>query len=399
MNTKINIPQTEPTKVWNLHFTCIFLANATMYLGQYMIQTLVTKYASTIGAEPATLALVASAFALTALIFKIFSGPLLDAFERKFIIFGAMLVLASAFLGYSFASSVKMVISFRLLQGAAQAFTATGYLALATDALPKDKLGSGLGIFTLAQSICMAISPTIGLAIANRFGFPVTFAVASVLVFCAAFLSLTIKPSKKEKRSFKLRLDNIIAKEALLPMFLLFMIYISASLINSYLVIYATEQRGLESIGIYFTVNTLILFFTRPMVGKLTDRVGFIKIFIPALLCFAASFLIISVSTKLWMFLIASVVAAFGNGVCHPLVNSLCMKAVPKERRGAGSSTSYIGVDLGNLVGPSLAAAVITSLGYAWMWRVMTIPIFIAIAVTLVFAKRIAVIENAGREQ
>lgn len=396
MNSENRKLQAEPTKIWNWHFTCIFFANATMYLGQYMIQTLITKYASTIGADASTLAVVASAFALTALIFKVISGPMLDAFERKFTIFGAMLVLASAFLGYSFSSSVKMVIVFRLVQGAAQAFTATGYLALATDALPKEKLGSGLSIFTLAQTICMAISPSIGLAIADRFGFSATFAVASALVFCAAILSLTIKPSHREKSSFKLRLSNIIAKEALLPMFLLFMIYTSASLINSYLVIYATEQRGLESIGLYFTVNTLVLFFTRPAIGKLTDKVGFIKIFIPALICFAASFLIISVSTKLWMFLAAAVIAAFGNGVCHPLVNSLCMKAVPLEHRGAGSSTSYIGVDLGNLVGPSLAAVVISSSGYDGMWRVMTMPIFIAIVATLVFSGKISQIESAG---
>ena len=399
MNSEHRELQAKPTKIWNWHFTCIFLANATMYLGQYMIQTLITKYASTLGAEASTLALVASAFALTALIFKVISGPMLDAFERKFIIFGAMLVLASAFLGYSFASSVKMVIVFRLLQGAAQAFTATGYLALATDALPKEKLGSGLSIFTLAQTICMAISPSIGLAVANRFGFPVTFAVASALVFCAAMLSLTIKPSKRERMPFKLRFDNIIAKEALLPMFLLFMIYTSASLVNSYLVIYATEQRGLESIGLYFTVNTLVLFVTRPVIGKLTDKVGFLKIFIPALFFFAASFLIISVSTSLWMFLLAAVIAAFGNGVCHPLINSLCMKAVPLEHRGAGSSTSYIGVDLGNLVGPSLAAVVINVWGYDWMWRVMTLPIIIAFVVTLAFSGKIRQIESAGTQQ
>lgn len=394
MSLKSNGTYAEPTKIWNLHFTCIFLANAIMYLGQYMIQTLVTKYASTLGAAPSTLAVVASAFALTALILKLFSGPVLDAFPRKFIIFGGMLVLATAFLGYSFADSVEMVIAFRLLQGAAQAFTATGYLAMATDALPKDKLGSGLGIFTLSQSICMAISPSLGLAIADGFGFPATFAVASALVFCAALLSLTIRAAPREKKPFQLRFDNIIAKEALFPMFLLFMIYISSSLINSYLVIYATEQRGQESIGIYFTVNTMVLFFTRPVIGKLTDKVGFLKVFIPALICFAASFWIISIATELWMFLAAAVISAFGSGICHPLVNSLCMKAVPPEHRGAGSSTSYIGVDLGNLVGPSLAAIVIEAWGYARMWRVMTLPIFITIAVTFLYAGRIAKIEQ-----
>ncbi len=371
-----------------------------MYLGQYMVQTLVTKYASGLGATERTIGVIASAFALTALLFKFVSGPAIDAFERKFILFGSMLLLAFAFLGYSFSGSVEAVIAFRLLQGCAQAFTATGYLAMAADALPTDKMGSGLGIFTLAQSVCMAVSPAVGLKIADKYGFPATFAVAAGLVFCAALLSLTIKPLPREKRKFKLGLDGFIAKEALLPMVFLSLVYTSASLVNSYLVIYATEVRGLESIGFYFTVNTAVMLLARPFVGRLTDKYGFTKVFIPALGCFALSFFIISISTSLWMFLLAAVASAFGNGVCHPLVNALSMKAVPKKRRGAGSGTTYVGVDLGNLAGPSLAAAVIATMGYAWMWRIMTIPIFLAVIMAFALRGRIAALEaSAGDEE
>ncbi|MCD7738129.1 MAG: MFS transporter [Lachnospiraceae bacterium] len=391
--SEVTSSQKAVTRVWNPRFTCIFLANAMMYLGQYMVQTLVTTYASTLGATTQILGVVASAFALTALLFKFVSGPMLDRFERKFIIFGAMLVMAFAFLGYSFSESVTMVIAFRLLQGAAQAFTATGYLAMATDALPREKLGTGLGMFTLAQSICMAIAPTIGLAIRDRFGFPATFMTASVLVFVAAMMSLVIKPVKKEekkKEKFRIHVGDFIAREALLPMFFLFMVYIAACLINSYLVIYATQIRGLSGIGIYFTVNSLVLLVTKPIVGRLTDRLGFVKVFVPALLCSIIAFFVISVSTSLWMFLVAAVISAFGNGVCHPVVNALCMKAVPVEKRGAGSSTSYMGVDLGNLVGPSLGAWVAGTMGYPMMWRVMTIPLMIALVVAIAMRKTIA---------
>jgi MFS family permease len=71
------------------------------------------------------------------------------------------------------------------------------------------------------------------------------------------------------------------------------------------------------------------------------------------------------------------------------------MKSVPKERRGAASSTNYIGNDLGNLTGPVLAGTIIDHVGYAPMWRLMTIPLFIAIAVVLICRKRIMGIENA----
>lgn len=380
--------------IWNVQFTCIFLANALMYFGQYMAQTLVTKYASVLGASTATIGIIASAFAFTALIFKLFSGPAIDAFERKYIIFGAMLTLAAAFFGIGMAKSVQMIIAFRLLQGVAQAFTATGYLAMATDALPSDKIGSGLGIFTLAQSICMAISPTVGLAIANASSFKVTFIVAAALVCAAAFLSLIIKKSDKPKRKFAIRPENVFAKEAGMSMLLLFLIYVTQSLINSYLVIYATEVRGIGSIGIYFTVNTIVMLFTRPVIGRLTDKIGFTKTFIPAVICFAVSFLLVSIATNIGMFILAAVIQAFGSGVCHPLVNALCMKSVSDDRRGAGSSTGYIGVDLGNLVGPSLGAFVLSKFGYANMWRIMVIPVLLAGVITFIYRNKIRRIEK-----
>lgn len=371
-----------PNRVWNSQFICVFTANALMYLGQYMIQTLVTTYASLLGASEATIGIIASAFAITALIFKLFSGPAIDVFERKFIIFGAMLTLSVAFFGFSISRTVQMIIFFRLLQGAAQAFTATGYLAMATDSLPSDKIGSGLGYFTLAQTICMAVSPTIGLWIANRWGYPVTFSTAAAMVCFAALLSLRIHRSGKEKHPFRIRLENVFAKEAWLSMVLLFLVFVTQSLINSYLVIYATQIRGLGGIGSYFLVNTLALLATRPVIGKLTDRFGFTRTFIPACIAFVAAYLIISISTNIWGFIAAAVIQACGSGVCQPMVNTLSMKSVSDDRRGAGSSTAYIGVDLGNLVGPSVAAMVITSAGYPSMWRIMSVPILAAALLT-----------------
>lgn len=395
MNKRVPDEYAETEKIWNNQFICVFLANAMMYLGQYMVQTLVTKYAKELGAEPSVLGIVASAFALTALVFKLISAPALDAFKRKYVIFGAMLVLAGAFFGYSFAKSVEMVIGFRLLQGAAQAFTATGYLAMATDALPKSKITSGISVFTLAQTICMAVSPAIGLAIADRYGFPMTFITASVLVCTASVLSLRIKPSSRPRKHFAIIPKNFIAKQALLPGVLMFLLLVPSCLINSYLVIYATDIVGITGIGTYFTVNTLVLLFTRPLLGKLTDKRGFTLVFIPALCMFAVSYFIISYATTLPVFLLAAVIAAFGNGICSPLINSLAMKSVPPESRGAASSTAYMGTDLGNLVGPSVGAAIIGVMGYSNMWRVMTVPIFLTIGITLLARKKIVNIEKA----
>lgn len=383
--------------IWNKNFISVFIANACMNMSQQMMNSLVAKYANHLGAAASVVGLVTSMFAVTALIFKIVSGPAIDAFNRKWILAGAMCIMATAYFGYSLSNSVPMLIASRLIQGTGQAFTATCCLALAADTLPPEKFGSGIGIFSMAQAAAQAIGPTVALTLVNAVGYNATFAIGGCIMLFAAFMATRVNTSKIEYKSFKITFDNVFAKEAVMPAVMLFFLAMTFCVINSFLIIFGGEQ-GVENIGYYFTVYAATLLVTRPMIGKLTDRFGLVKILIPALFCFAGSFMIISISDSLWMFLLAAFVAAFGYGACQPAIQTLCMKCVPVERRGAGSSTNYIGNDLGQLVGPIVAGALVESFGYASVWRLMTVPVGIAAVVALCFSGRIAEVEASFKE-
>lgn len=383
--------------IWNKNFISVFIANACMNMSQQMMNSLVAKYANHLGAAASVVGLVTSMFAVTALIFKIVSGPAIDAFNRKWILAGAMCIMATAYFGYSLSNSVPMLIASRLIQGTGQAFTATCCLALAADTLPPEKFGSGIGIFSMAQAAAQAIGPTVALTLVNAVGYNATFAIGGCIMLFAAFMATRVNTSKIEYKPFKITFDNVFAKEAVMPAVMLFFLAMTFCIINSFLIIFGGEQ-GVENIGYYFTVYAATLLVTRPMIGKLTDRFGLVKILIPALFCFAGSFMIISISDSLWMFLLAAFVAAFGYGACQPAIQTLCMKCVPVERRGAGSSTNYIGNDLGQLVGPIVAGALVESFGYASMWRLMTVPVGIAAVVALCFSGRIAEVEASFKE-
>ena len=101
------LERTEPQdKIWNKSFTSIFIANMLMFMGQQMMNTLVAKYANTLGAAPVMIGVVTSSFAYTALIFKIFSAPAIDTFNKKYILVGAMIVMAMSYAGYSISTTI-----------------------------------------------------------------------------------------------------------------------------------------------------------------------------------------------------------------------------------------------------------------------------------------------------
>lgn len=381
--------------IWNKTFICLFIANAMMYLSQMMMNTLVSKYTNSLGASAAVVGVVMSAFTWTALILKVVSAPALDAFNKKFILAGAMFVMSLAYWGYGFSDNIPMLLSSRLLQGAGQAFTATCCLALAADSLPRDKMGSGLGVFSLAQAICQAIGPSCGLYLAEFIGYTYTFFTGAVLMTVACLLVLTISVEKRPRKKFKISLGSMFAKEAILPACLALLFSMAYFNINSFLVIYA-EDIGIEGeIGLFFTVYAVTLLFTRPLIGKLSDKYGIHNVLLPAMCCFAVSFIIISFARSLPAFLVAAFISAFGYGACTPTVQALCMKRVGAERRGAGSCTNYVGQDLGSLLGPIIGGFVVGHFGYPAMWRIMLLPVLIAAVVVIIFRKDIASSETA----
>ena len=392
-----NKPDEGKSSIWNRVYTCVFLANAMLFLGMQMVNTLISLYAESLGAAATVIGIVSSLFALTALIFKVVSGPAIDAFNRKFILMGAIAVIAVSFFGFAISMTMPMLIGFRLLQGVGQAFTATCCLALAADSLPPEKFGVGIGTFTLAQAACQAIGPTVGLELSGIFGYQLTFAIAGCCTMCGVFVIMLVRTPDREKQRFHISIKNIFAKEALLPAVLLLLLQMAFININSFLVIFAA-QRNVSGIGLFYTFYAVSMLFAPRMVGKLADRYGAVCVLPPAMLMFACAFLIISGSSSLWMFLIAAVVAAFGYGDSQPAVQTLCMKCVPKERRGSASSTSYIWQDLGNLIGPVLAGSIAEGFGYITMWRVMIIPIVAAFLFVLLFRKRIHSIETSFKE-
>lgn len=398
MDELINQPQ-EQTNIWNKMFISIFFANMALNLGQQMSNSLLAKYADHLGAPASQIGMLMSMFAITALLFKIVSAPMMDTYNRKYLVMGAMAIMATAYVGFSMSTSIHTLMIFRLFQGCGNAFGNVCCLAIVAEALPKDKFSTGMGYYSLAQVMSQAIGPTIGLALVSLVGYNTTYLINAGVMLTAVFAASQIKLNFKRTKKLKITLNNIIAKEALLPASVIFFMGIGFTTINSFLIVYSAKRGVGSGIGLFFTIYALTLFFTRPTIGRLTDKFGLVRLAIPAIFFTAISFFIISCADSLPMFLLAAFVNAFGYGACQPALQSLTMKAVTKERRGAGSSTNYIGQDLGTLVGPTVAGACAQAFGYTSMWRFMMIPLFVGMAMIFIFRNNITQIEENHRNR
>lgn len=367
-------------------------------MGQNMMHTLVPLYAYNLGATAQMVGVVAGAFAITALAARPFAGPAFDSFSKKRILLVSQIVIIIATFGYSISTTVPVLIGVRLLHGLGMAIGGPICMTLAAEALPSDKMNSGISIFTLSFAVAQCIGPFFGLWLSDTIGFQWTFRVTALFMIVALGLALSLKEKPAKRKPYELKLNRMVAKNALTPASLACLLSMSFSVIGSFIVIYG-QLRGVNNIGLYFTVYAALLLLTRPASGKLSDKLGSLKIIPFGLVFFAAALIIISRSATFPMFILAAVVGACGFGVVMPLLQSMALSSVPASERGAASNTNYIGLDVGNLVGPAIAGSVANHLmatgmsevvSYSWMFVIFVIPIALSFVILLLTKKTVA---------
>lgn len=393
-----------PTTIWNSMFMSVFFSSIMMNLSQQMSNSNLSLYAKDLGSPADEIGSLMSMFAITAFIFRFVSGPAMNAFNRKKLLAMAMGFFAFSYFGFSFSpmianavgtDTVTVLKAFRLIQGIGNAFGNSCALTIVADFIPKDKFSLGMSYFSIAQAIAQAIGPTIGVWLSTTFNYHITYIIVGLFMLSAIAVSqIFIKNAPHERQKFNLNIKNMVAKEALVPAFAVFLIACGFTSINSFLLVYAKEQ-GIKGATLFFTVYAAALFVTKPILGKLTDKYGFVRVGTVAVLATAVSLLLIGFSKSLPMLLIAALINSCGYGAAQPALQSLCIKSVPPERRGSGSATNYIGMDGGTIVGPLLCGAVAARLGYTpAMWCVVSIPVFMSAAFIFLCRKRVNAIED-----
>ncbi|PWR23650.1 MFS transporter [Zavarzinia compransoris] len=115
--------------------------------------------------------------------------------RRRLLLAGlALFTLASALA--ALAPTLCLLIAARALQGAGAAFLMTMPLALASDMVPKDRIGAAMGAMGTLSAIGTALGPSLGGVLAAGFGGQASFAAMAPLGLVAFVLALRFLPAE-----------------------------------------------------------------------------------------------------------------------------------------------------------------------------------------------------------
>lgn len=357
-------------KIWTKNFIILFTGQFLLQFGNYLTQQLLSLYAKSLGANDIIIGTISSAFYTVALLARPFSSPAIDCWNRKkmFIILNACNALWMY--GYAFTGNITGIFVFRMLNGITHGTSAALCLAMATQNLDVSMLASGIAAFTMAQTLPQAVGPSIGLFLSEHFGYKVTYLISGTLMLIGALVGTKLDYSDFKKKKFTVDLNSIISIPALVPMFLILLLGLGYGTTSSFYAV-MVKERELPGLSVYFIVYAASMLLFRPIAAKLSEKYGIDKLLYPTFAMFTVCLVFMSKASNAFDVIFSGVLHGIGYSCTYSLLQALVMAVTPKSRRGAGSSTCYIGMDAGLMIGGFVAGNLAKAYGYGTLFVVM----------------------------
>ena len=382
-------------------------ANFTLFFAFYVLTPLLPLYLSEhFGATKDVIGLVLSGYTITALLFRPFSGYVVDSFPRKMVLMVSFGVFAIFFAGYLAASTLLLFTIVRTLHGGPFGALTVANSTVAIDVLPSSRRTEGIGYYGLSNNLAMAIAPTIGIFIyqlTNSFEF--LFWLALIVATTGWLIDSTVKLKPRDAsqaRSSRLSLDRFFLTRGWLLGLNMVAFGFSFGVLSNYLAIYGKEVMGITGgTGTYFMLCSVGLILSRlqgskalrdgrvthnAATGMVISLVGYtLFILMPTL---AQSSMVNgqcsmfngqwSMFNGQWSMFIgyygSALLIGLGNGHMWPAFQNMTINVATNKQRGTANSTILISWDIGMGLGILVGGIVAELISYsAAFWTVVLV--------------------------
>ena len=366
--------------LWTKNYILLILSNAFSGISYYMTYSIMSKYFVGLGISLNVVGIIVGIYALSAMCVRPISGVAADRYNKKIIVIITEILIGLCMMGFVLSNSIAVFFIFRILQGIAFGMSGTAMFSLASTYLPKDRIGEGIGYLGLGYFFTTAVAPGIGIITSSHYGYLMTFTLSFIISVAAAFFIIplkTVKPPEKAKHEIKkIRLNNLIGKEAVFYSALCAIFTFSGGVVSVYLLLVA-DKRHINNISIYFIVCAVFMIVARPFTSRIFDKKGLAFIVYPAFAVCCATMILFGVSSTLWMFLLAGVLLSVTQGGVGPAFQAECIRRVGRNRSGVANSTYFMGTDISLGAGPIIGGVIISIFDYSAVFYFCAILLFI----------------------
>jgi MFS family permease len=348
-------------------------------------------FAQSLGAGPEAIGMIVSASTLTGVVLKLPSGALSDIYGRRMLLRVGVLAFGIPPFFYPFITDTTTLTALRFLHGLATAIFAPSALATVAE-LYKERRGAALGTYTACTQAGSLLGPVIGGWLYYQTSFSTTFTTAGVFgcVALAIFFSLRLNPpAPRGERRFGLVLAEMLKGFHVVARNTRVLVtsttdaakMIANGALMAFLPIYGMSV-GLNpgETGLLFGVQGITSFLSKPIMGRVSDRVGRKPLILAGLFICAGTFIAIPHVTWFPVLLLLSSGFGFGEAVVTSSTSAFVADLSELKTLGAGMGMQGMIGDIGHASGPLLAGVLIAGLSYQNAFAIIAVLQLIAAA-------------------
>lgn len=362
--------------LWTRDFIKICLSSLFLFITYYaLVATLPIYIMETLRGGEREVGLALTSFIIAAVIVRPIAGKWVDELgKKKVALLASALFMVSTF-SYVGVASLFFLLALRFVHGISFGFSTTAMAAIATDLVPEQRKGEGIGYYALFMNLAMVIGPFLGLMIMNTYSFSalcMLISVFAVISFgCGGWTKVREAQTAARKKPAQAFSWKSFIEPGAMPISLTACLMSFAySGLLSFIPVYAKEIGAAGVSSYFFVIYAIMIVLSRPFTGKLFDRLGEHVVIYPSIVLYAIGLVLLSQAHGPVLFLVASAVIGLGYGSVFPSFQAIAIQSSPTERRGLATGTYYLLFDLGMGVGSFVLAIVAAATNLGWMYMI-----------------------------
>ena len=385
--------------LWNHNYIKVWSANFMIFFSFMLIMPILPLYLSEeFGSGKHTIGVVLSGYTIMALLARVFSGYIVDTYNRKTVLLLSYGLFATFFLGYLIGGSLILFAIIRTLHGAPFGTVTVSNSTVAIDVLPAERRAEGIGYYGLSNNLATAISPTVGIYMYETWGnFQAIFLLSFLMAASGFLISKTVKHSPPSKiaaglippKTSPISLDRFFLVKGWSVGLMLAMLSFSYGVLSTYLAIYAKEELGMtQGAAIFFLILSVSLMVSR-FTGSKSLRSGRVVHNATVGMCVSVfSYLAFAAIHNYWGFFGCAVILGLGNGHMFPAVQTMFVNLAPNNRRGTANSSMLTSWDLGVGAGVVIGGIASELYGYSAAFWIASIVNIVGVLFFFAYVRR-----------
>ena len=324
-----------------------------------------------------TVGFIAAASTVVGIFVSLPAGILSDIIGRRRVILIAAIVFASAPFLYLLVTQPWHLVLVRIYHGFATAILGPVAMAAVADTFDSGR-GEKMGWYSSATMVGRFLAPFVGGALIFGNNFHWVYLVTGIIGTLSLIAALKLpRPAttpvsvgelvRKERGEIKRDIMAMLTHHRILATSVVEAVeYFAFGCLEVFLPIYLNEQMGFKplSIGLLFSVQTVVAALAKPWMGRLSDRYGRVPTIIIGLLLGAVSITMITWSNNYMV--MAVLIGLFGLGLATVTASSAALVADLARESSYGGALGILSsvMDIGHSTGPMAGGLLIAAYDY-----------------------------------